>query len=307
MKPRSILACLALCAGSLAAAQETPSQQFAARAPRNGLPSVSPDGRWIAFVSDRSGGDNIFVIGVDGRDERQTTFDGGGAPCWTRNSEEILFVGEGEDTCHVMAVPLEGGKPQVVAMVSGRRPMLSHDETRVLFEIGSWRSTILAVSKLDGSGLGRLAGGRSATGRPTTAWNGAWSPDGKRVAYTHGDSTGVLQVHVVNADGTGDRAITHTSTDEGSAQMPAWSPDGKRLAVQVSGGRDRLSHIWIIDVATTEARTLNPHTENYLDEAPAWFPDGKRLAFQSNRSGRMEIWTMKTDGSDGKQVTGGKK
>jgi TolB protein len=302
-----LIALVSLTAWTLApAAQETAVPQFAARAPRNGRPSVSPDGRWIAFVSDRMGGDDIFVIGVDGRGERQMTFDGGGAPCWTRNSEEILFVGEGPDTCHVMAVSLEGGKPEVVATVSGRQPMLSRDGKRVLFNIGSWRSTILAVSNLDGSGLGRLAGGDSVTGGTTTAWNGAWSPDGTRVAYTHGDSTGILQVHVVNADGTGDRTVTRTTAGDGSAQMPAWAPDGKRLAVQVNKGSDGPAHIWIVDVATTEARKLNLHTGSYLDETPAWFPDGKRLAFQSNRSGRMEVWVMRDDGSEARRVTGGK-
>ena len=48
---------------------------------------------------------------------------------------------------------------------------------------------------------------------------------------------------------------------------------------------------------------LAPHTERYLDETPAWFPDAKRLAFQSNRTGRMEIWVMNADGTVPRQVT----
>jgi TolB protein len=42
----------------------------------------------------------------------------------------------------------------------------------------------------------------------------------------------------------------------------------------------------------------------YLDETPSWFSDGKSVAFQSNRTGRMEIWTINADGSDLRQLTG---
>jgi len=48
---------------------------------------------------------------------------------------------------------------------------------------------------------------------------------------------------------------------------------------------------------------LNPHTTPYLDETPSWFPDGKRIAFQSDRSGRMEVWVMNADGTGAVQVT----
>jgi TolB protein len=239
---------------------------------------------------------------VNGKDERQMTYDGGSHPHWSQNSEEIYFVGEDEDTCRVIAVSVYEDRRRVVATVPGRSPVLSPDGTRVLFSIGPWSETVLAVSSVDGSGLAQLAGGRSANSSVTSAWNGAWSRNGRKIAYTRGDSTGVLQVHMVGADGTGDRAMTRTTRERGSAQMPAWSPDGRRLAVQVSGG-SRPPHIWIIDVATAEARTINVHEEDYADEAPAWFPDGDRLAFQSDRSGRMEVWIMRDDGSEPKQVT----
>jgi Tol biopolymer transport system component len=64
-----------------------------------------------------------------------------------------------------------------------------------------------------------------------------------------------------------------------------------------------VAHIWVIDVASGSATRLAPHAAPRLDETPSWFPDGKRLAFQSDRTGRMEIWTMKTDGTDPRQVT----
>jgi TolB protein len=60
----------------------------------------------------------------------------------------------------------------------------------------------------------------------------------------------------------------------------------------------------VVEVQTGEARKLAPHDRAYLDETPSWFPDGKRIAFQSNRTGRMEVWIMSADGSGPEQVTG---
>jgi TolB protein len=154
------------------------------------------------------------------------------------------------------------------------------------------------VARPDGSGARRIAGGKA------TAWNGAWSPDSKRIAYTYGDSSRRLQVHVVGADGAVDAPVTHMSAEEGSAQLPAWSADGNRLAVQVNKISAGIAHIGTIDLATGNARKLAPHDEKFLDEIPSWFPDGQRIAFQSNRSGRTEVWVMDSDGTHLRQITG---
>ena len=84
--------------------------------------------------------------------------------------------------------------------------------------------------------------------------------------------------------------------------MPAWSPDASKLAVQ-AGAKKEPAHIWVVDVATGSGRKLAAHAEPYQDEVPAWFSDGKRIAFQSDRTGRMEIWVMNADGSGQRQVT----
>ena len=55
-------------------------------------PRYSPDGKWIAFTSDRSGGDNIWVIGRDGKNPQQVTkesFRLPNTPAWTPDSQYI--------------------------------------------------------------------------------------------------------------------------------------------------------------------------------------------------------------------------
>lgn len=261
------------------------------------LPSVSPDGRLIAYLSDRTGTDEIYVIAADGGTERQLTHGGAGRPWWSPNGKSILFAGLGADSGRVTAMALDGSARRLIATVPGRSPVLSPDGKLVAFLRGPWTATETVVAGVDGSAPHSVAGGHG-----TTAWNGVWSPDGRRLAYSYGDSSRHLQVHVVNTDGSGDRAVTHALAADGSAQMPAWSADGKQLAIQVSN--PKVAHVWIVDLDSGQATRLAAHAEPILDEVPAWFPDRKHFAFQSTRSGRTEIWVMNADGSGLRQVTG---
>ena len=262
-------------------------------------PAPSPDGRRLAFIGTREGGERLFVIDVDGTHEREVVAAGldGRMPAW-RAADELLYAGDGADSGTVSAVSLDGGAPRIVTIVPGRSPRISPDGRRVLYLVGPWTSTALVVADTNGSNVRTLAGGRA------TAWNGAWSPDGKHVAYTYGDSSRRLQVHVVDADGTGDRAVTRTTSEQGSAQMPAWAPDGRRLAIQVNNHPAHSSAIWVLDLASDSIRELTPPGSAYLDESPAWFPDGRQLAFQSDRTGTMQVWIMNADGSSPRQLTG---
>ena len=140
-------------------------------------------------------------------------------------------------------------------------------------------------------------------------WNARWSPDGRSIAYTGPDSdpkVDDLHVYVMNADGSGVRQVTHLPAAQGRAQVPDWSADGRRLALQASfvGGDHHRGELWVVDVASGDGRKIGAHDAAYVDECPAWFPDGRRLAFQSDRSGRMEVWTVGADGSAPKQLTG---
>jgi TolB protein len=106
----------------------------------------------------------------------------------------------------------------------------------------------------------------------------------------------------MDSDGSNRRQLTHFPPGEGQAQVPDWSPDGRQLTVQTSG-RTHVGHVWIVDAGTGAARKLGAHNEPYVDEVPRWFPDGKRIAFQSDRTGRMEVWVMNSDGSGQRPLT----
>ena len=265
-------------------------------------PVVSPGGDRIAFLSNRSGAEELYVISPKGGGEKRLTQ----TPeteiglQWSADGKEIVFSTLNESTSRIFAVDPKGKARRELGEVPGRTPMLAPDGKHVLFMVGTWTEIKLTVSALDGVNARELTDGSSI------AWNNHWSPDGKRIAFTgRNDPKGELAAFVMNADGTGRRQLTHIPAEEGGAQWPVWSPDGRRLAVQVNSRTQKGSaHIWVVDAATGDGRKLAAHDAAYLDETPSWFPDGKRIAFQSNRTGRMEVWVMNADGSGARQVTG---
>lgn len=283
-----------------------PRQQFASPTPRpvtnGGLPVVSPRGKKITFVSDRGGTPDLFVINADGTRELQLTHtpEPEGAEQWSADGKQILFSSLTNNTSHIFAIDPDGKNQREIGSVPGRAPTLSPDGQRWLYMAGTWTATRLMVSDLDGSNAKQLTDGSSI------AWNNHWSPDGKRIAFTGRDTPqSELAVFVMNADGSSSRKLTNIPLAEGGAQWPVWSPDGRRLAIQVNSRLQKNSaHIWIVDVATGRANKLAAHSQPYVDETPSWFPDGKQIAFQSNRTGKMEVWVMKTNGQGARQVTG---
>jgi Tol biopolymer transport system component len=66
----------------------------------------SPDGRWVAYVSDKSGADEVYVRSFDGSIDRRISVEGGDEPIWRANGNEIFFIAPGG---RVMAAEVSPG------------------------------------------------------------------------------------------------------------------------------------------------------------------------------------------------------
>ena len=94
-----------------------------------------------------------------------------------------------------------------------------------------------------------------------------------------------------------------TSPERGHTFLHGWSPDGKKLVF--TGGRKgetgNYRNLWAVDVDTKVETALTP--PGTLDDGPEYTPDGKYIYFNSVRTGTMQIWRMRSDGSHPEQVT----
>jgi Tol biopolymer transport system component len=105
------------------------------------------------------------------------------------------------------------------------------------------------------------------------------------------DRTGIMQIWLMNADGSQQRQIT--SEKDGACQ-PTWSPDGMRLAfISPCPGKQetyRGASIYLINVDGTGLMPLPASPEGDYD--PAWSPNGRYIAFTSLRNGKSAIFKI---------------
>lgn len=122
------------------------------------------------------------------------------------------------------------------------------------------------------------------------------SPDGTMLAISD-QSQGQHEslIYVVGLAGGTPRRVT----DRGPSYFHGWSPDGKTLAFcGVRGGEYDVYTIAAEGGAETRLTTAPG-----LDDGPEYAPGGEFIYFNSERTGRMQIWRMKPDGTEQEQVT----
>jgi Tol biopolymer transport system component len=119
-----------------------------------------------------------------------------------------------------------------------------------------------------------------------------WSPDGARIAYSVG-----TDMVVKAADGQGAESPLGEKSGEGKFASD-WSRDGKYIAFSVQA-KDTNWDLWILP--TFGDQKPYPFLKTKFSELwPAFSPDGRYIAYQSNESGRTEIYVQSFPGPGGK-------
>jgi hypothetical protein len=179
----------------------------------------------------------------------------------------------------------------------GSAPSLSPDATRVVYIGPSVDAPAdgLYIMDLASGNITRLPNTRSGDINPL------WSPDGSKIAFTRGPSSGLIgapgsyNVVVVNPDGSDLRQLT----DGVNANYAmTWMPDGKHLIFNMAS-RDG-SSLHSIDVQTGEVSLLSGIGSGSVDVSP----DGKRLVFEENLPlDKYGLFVSDADGSNRKLLT----
>jgi Tol biopolymer transport system component len=237
------------------------TEVFAGEIGREFSPSISPDGRAIAFVWDgNSYNYDIYTKDRDGKNLRRLTDspDPDLSPVWSPDGKSLAFLRLSGTQAFIVVKPVTGGPERTV--------------TSMRYVGGQWTGTTTPI--IDNIGP-------------------AWSPDGKRLVYSDLVNRGLFEVDL--ADGKS-RRITkpYDLTKDLRDFFPRYSPNGRYIAYAhyVSHGAGDL---FTIDLQTNEVKSLT-HDHGVVGGL-SWMPDSQRLVFASNRTGRLSrLWIIDANG-----------
>lgn len=269
-------------------------------------PAFSPDGRTLAFTSDRGDGDDfrLYMIRVDGGEAElvcAAPHGSVGSPVFSADGRWIAFTAWAGEPRFWAGDP-DKRLARVIRTVDWR------DDTSERV----YRTHLHVVAARPGAHPRAVTCGDFDVAEP------AWHPDGTRIAFSsaigaQADLRPKPQLHEVDAAGGEPRELVSL---RGAAWAPAWSADGSTLAflgsnvpgqpdyaepelyVWQPGGRPR-SLTGKLDLPVTVAWSSDLHDWIYGNiPGPAWDGDGA-LVVPVNRRGRDEVWRVPVRGEAG--------
>ena len=235
-------------------------------------PAISPDGRWVSFLSTRSVFSiDLFVAEVaTGKIVRKLT-----STATDPHFSSIQFI--------YSAGAWDSGSQRVaIATVTSGRPAL------VIFNANSGtKEREIPLTDVD------------------EIFNPTWAPDGRDIAFT-GMTRGLTDLFVYDLERSQLRRLT---SDAFAELQPAWSPDGRRIAFATDRFSSNLQTLAIgayrlalIDPVSGAVEPVRAFTSGKSIN-PQWTPDSRSLLFVSDRDGIPNLYRVAIDGGDVSQVT----
>ncbi len=272
-------------------------------------PRWSPDGQFLAFLSDRSGSMQLYLLPLQGGEARQVSDLSQGITeySWRPDSTALL--------AHSAWKPADDQNVPDTSTTSLVYTRLDEQFDGLGYKHG--RHQQLWLISLDDGTTTRL------TSEPVDLVQSCWSPDGDEIAFCANrrpdpDLSTSMALWVLTLATGQMRRLT---PEEGAAQMPAWSPDGQTIAYYYSADQTGTSNTspWVINAHGNSApRPAASSTRDFtclrfvVDELhtillgrPLWFPDSQSLLITVQERGQVHLYRVDIEHDQVVQLTSG--
>ena len=269
------------------------------------LPSVSPNGRMLAFVRGSgilTGELHVQALSAEfapiGDPQRLGTearlYHG---VAWSADGRNLIVSAGNPGQAALWRIPL--GRPDRPERLSPpgddwRQPTVAMQQGRLAFTRSRWDENLWSLAL---SAEHRRAGSPvSLIGSTRSDLRAQFSPDGTRIVF-ESQRSGTNELWLADRDGR--NPVRLTSFNGRFGGTGSWSPDGKSIAYDLRDeGR---GDIYVIPVRGGAPVRI---TDDPADDlVPNWSRDGQWIYFASTRTGKQQLWKMSPDGSHPVPVT----
>ena len=271
-------------------------------------PRWSPDGQTLAFLSDRSGIMQVYLLSMHGGEARQLS----------NLPQDVSEYSWRPDGSALLAH--SPWKPD------DERHVIDTSATSMVYKRldDQWDSMGYRRGRRQQLWLIPLAGDASRlTSEPVDLVQSCWSPDGSEVAFCANrrndpDLSASMALWVLTLATGQMRRLT---PETGWAQMPVWSPDGQSIAYLYTEDQTEASNVtpWIVSahgsdtphLAVPDAQELTcqawviDELRNEWIQRPQWYPDGKSLLVAAQKRGQVHLYRIDMGHNTVVQLTSG--
>src|ERR1700721_1357679 len=255
----------------------------------------SPDGKTVAFISNLSGRNNLWLVPSDSgwpmqltvSDQRQTS------PAWSPDGKWIAYMSDydGDEQWDIFLVSPKTG--QVVNLTNTREiaeesPAWSPDGRYLAYMVKPKTSSVFEIDVYD-TVLRDVKHLTSGTAKDRMNVAPIWSVDGKFIVYTQEQSKGTdSNVFVVDVDAESAQS-TLLTPHEGERTYSAndISPNGNSILITSNAG-DGYDNVGLLDIATKKIRWITQ--DKWEISGESFSPDGKFLTYSANVDGNTDIY-----------------
>lgn len=288
-------------------------------------PTWSPDGKWIAFESNREGEDQVYVVSAAGGKAKRLTSISTGAsqPVWSPAGNRIAFVSSVFPEYSERAFSESDPANKERLDQAKKSKVKARIYTQLLYRHwNSWndgRRQHLFVARIEGDRLQGFPqdvtpGPRDAVPNSSTFSvedEFAFSPDGRELAYTTTPSPTREEAWDTNHDlwavdltTGGHRALTSNPAADG---CPHYSPDGKWLAYRAQKRRGFEADQWqlmLLERVTGQIQSLTETWDASIEDI-TWAPDSSGLVVTAEDGGTKRLWRLPVAGGMSLPLTSG--
>jgi dipeptidyl aminopeptidase/acylaminoacyl peptidase len=258
-----------------------------------GQPTWSPDGKTVAFISNMSGRNNLWLVPAEGgfpvqltvSDQRQAS------PAWAPDGKWIAYQSDydGDEQWDIFLVSPKTGRVVNLTQtrdIAEQNPTWSPDGRYLAYEVKPKTSAAYEIDVYD---MIMREVKHLTTNTPQDKGNSGpiWSKDGKFIVYTQSQAKGTDSNVFVAEVASGHSVLLTPHDGEKIFAANDISPDSKTVLL-TSNAANGYDNIGLLDIATKKIEWLTK--DKWEMQGDEFAPDGKRLAFTANLDGNQEIY-----------------